>query len=77
MRALSVMSKKEVKKVILYPHKKGNVKVVIDRNLQSKHYCINCGANARDLNGQKEFGYYDRGTKGYCKNCNTKIEYLY
>lgn len=63
--------------MILYPHKKGNVKVVVDRNLQSKHYCIKCGANARDLNGQKEFGYYERGTKGRCKACNALIEYLY
>ncbi len=63
--------------MILYPHKKGNVKVVVDRNLQSKHFCIKCGTDARNLNYQKEFGYYERGTKGRCKTCNARIEYLY
>jgi len=63
--------------VILYPYEKGNVKVVIDRNFRSKYFCIKCGTDARDLNHQKEFGYYERGTKGRCKTCNTRIEYLY
>ena len=43
---------------------------------KSKNFdCKKCNSPCTGLKGQYETGYYEKTVHGYCKKCNTKIEY--
>ena len=40
-----------------------------------KFNCKRCSSPCTGLKHQSEVGFYERTVKGYCKQCNTRIEY--